>query len=112
MRLQETLEDSAKTMRVLLEHGANATVADEDGYTALHWAAACDNEVAVAVLVKEAHVDINSRCSDKFGKETALHRGARMGNVDAVQALLEHGVSSQAIRQSRVVYRPSLTDCP
>jgi hypothetical protein len=87
----EKLEDSAKTMRVLLKHGANASVADEDGYTALHWAAACDNEVAVAILVAEARVDINCRCSARFGTETALHRGARMGNVDAVQALLEHG---------------------
>ena len=87
----EKLEDSAKTMRVLLEHGANAVVADEDGYTALHWVAACDNEVAVGILVAEAHVDINSRCSARFGTETALHRGARMGNVDAVQALVEHG---------------------
>ena len=93
----ETLDDSAKTMRVLLEHGANAAVADEDGYTALHWAAACDNEVAVAVLVKEARVDINSRCSAKFGTETALHRGARMGNVDAVQGLLEHGADLSAL---------------
>lgn len=87
----EKLEDSAKTMRVLLKHGANASAADEDGYSALHWAAACDNEVAVSILVAEAHVDINSRCSARFGTETPLHRGARMGNVDSVQALLEHG---------------------
>ena len=87
----EKLEDSATTMRVLLKYGANASAADEDGYTALHWAAACDNEVAVSILVGEAHVDINSRCSARFGTETPLHRGARMGNVDAVQALLEHG---------------------
>jgi acetoin utilization deacetylase AcuC-like enzyme len=87
----ENLENSAETMRVLLHNGANASVADEDGYTALHWAAACDNEVAVSILVAEARVDVDCRCSARFGTETALHRGARMGNVDAVQALLEHG---------------------
>lgn len=92
----EKLEDSAKTMRVLLNYGANASVADEDGYTALHWAAACDNEVAVSILVAEAQVNINSRCAARFGTETALHRGARMGNVDAVQALLEHGADLRA----------------
>jgi ankyrin len=78
------VENSAVVIKVLLEHGANVRASDEDGYTALHWAAACDNQVAVPVLV-EAGAEINLRCTDVG--ETPLHRAARVGHVDAIEAL-------------------------
>ena len=78
----EKLPESAAVCRVLLSHGADASASDEDDYTALHWAAACDNEVAVALLVSEAKMAVDCRCGQD---ETALHRAARMGNVDATQ---------------------------
>eukprot|EP01047_Picozoa_sp_COSAG01_P102479 COSAG01_NODE_32062_length_587_cov_0.625000_1_plen_153_part_01 len=37
------LDRAAATCAVLLQHRANTTAADEDGYTPLHWAAACGN---------------------------------------------------------------------
>lgn len=40
---------SAETVRLLLDAGATPGIVDNEGYTAAHWAAACDNLEALKV---------------------------------------------------------------
>jgi hypothetical protein len=74
---------------LLLEKGANASAIDEDGYSALHWAAACDGAVLVPLLVK-AGAACDVKCSEG---ESPLHRAARMGHAATIKELVLAGAS-------------------
>lgn len=56
--------------RILLQHGADVNASDEDGYSGLHWAAACDASDVIAMLVKAGAI-CDVKCVDG---ETPLHR--------------------------------------
>jgi hypothetical protein len=74
-------------VRLLLEHGADPNIKNENGRTPLHWAAREDH-VEVARLLLEHGADPNIQ--DKDGL-TPLHVAAFYGHVEVVELLLEHG---------------------
>lgn len=80
-------ESRVGLLQLLLKSGAEATKADDDGYTALHWAAAIGSMDVMAPLV-EAGVDVNVLC--KAG-EAPLHRSARLGWADCVEEVVRLG---------------------
>ena len=60
----------------------------------LHYAALCGVQDVAAFLINERLQDVNVRGFDK--KETPLHVASRLGHVDIVRLLLEHGADAQA----------------
>ncbi|XP_054758955.2 ankyrin-3-like [Lytechinus pictus] len=81
---------SSEACKLLKEAGADATLADLDGLTALHCAVTCDHPSCVETLLKEcdAAVDV----PDKNGC-TPLFYAASMEQLGNVQTLLESGAS-------------------
>ena len=65
--------------------GAEACAADEDGYTALHWAAAIGTPDVMPRLAA-AGVGVNTVCREG---EAPLHRAARLGWSECVEELLK-----------------------
>eukprot|EP00965_Chrysotila_dentata_P121864 4028123-Pleurochrysis_carterae.AAC.1 len=61
--------------------------ADNDGYTALHWAAACGHTDVVDALISAG---ADGSATDAKG-ETPLHRAARLGRTEAVKRLVKSG---------------------
>ena len=75
------------TCLLLLNCGADIRMADLDGYSVLHWAAACaDIEVLKFVLSRWTL----SEATKGHDGETPLHRACRIGRVRNVQALITH----------------------
>ena len=65
-------------------------IADDDGFTALHWAAAMGNVESVTTLLDNgADVD----CVGKPGGETALHRAARFVHLTTIAELARRGAT-------------------
>lgn len=70
-------------VRLLLEHGADATLRDADGLTALSHAVHGDNEESIRLL-------LNAGLNPHDEPRSLLHRAAREGYVRALAALLRH----------------------
>jgi SHAQKYF class myb-like DNA-binding protein len=84
--------------KLLLKAGADANVLDQQGNSALHWAArAGDREVAEMLLLK--NVPLDGRNQDG---ESPLHWGMRAGlaAADAVGLLLDNGARAAALSKS------------
>ncbi len=85
-----TLPDAAKAgdldaVRALLRQGADVNRAEDDGLTALHWAAIHgDAQMAQMLIVAGANVQAKTR----LGAYTPLHMAAENGNVALVRVLL------------------------
>ncbi|MGD8329966.1 MAG: ankyrin repeat domain-containing protein [Acidobacteriota bacterium] len=80
-------------VRALLRHGADVNAPQNDGMTALHWAALEDDADLAGMLVYAgAWLDVGTR----LGGYTPLHLAARSGSLAAMQALLEAGADPQA----------------
>ena len=69
----------------LFAHGADIGSCDRDGFTAVHWAAACGDRVVLNMLLKREPSSIHSRSENG---DTPLHRASRMGRVENIAALL------------------------
>lgn len=85
-----SLEEEEKALEIvglLIDKGVTLALKDKQGYTAVHWAAACGHNKALKLLL-DAKSDVDAQCD--FG-ETALHRAARLGFVECVQTLVEAG---------------------
>jgi len=78
---------SAETVRLLLDAGAMPGIVDNEGYTAAHWAAACNNLEALKLLIKANSSLVHS---ESLAGETALFRAARLGHGRVVEFLLEN----------------------
>lgn len=72
----------------LADHGASLAATDIDGYTALHWAAACGGASATRALLKRLPGLVNRRCAKG---ETALMRACRLGRDECISVLIEAG---------------------
>jgi ankyrin repeat protein len=82
--------------QVLLEHGASASIATNEGETALHIVSRGEYDsqeqgVSTARLLLERGVDVNTQRKDGW---TSLHRAAFKGRVELTQVLLEHGANA------------------
>ena len=75
----------------LMEAGADVNIADENGKTALHWAAAVNNVDAVNTLLKNNA----NRDAQDHKDETPLFLAAREGSFQAAKALLDHGANRE-----------------
>lgn len=78
----------AKTVRVLVEKGANVNAADARGYTALHLAVMEKRIETVRELIKSG---ANANAEEYGNKCTPLHLACMMGKVEVVKELVEAG---------------------
>ena len=72
--------------KLLIENGANPRARDARGYTPLHWAALKGYGHVVALLVRKADCDVQSKAGI-----TPLLQAAAQGYVEVVQLLLSAG---------------------
>ena len=92
---------------MLIENGADLSAHDNNGRTALHWAAAGNNVDALNILINEYRLDVNSAptvatytnsfFNDLIHFSTPLHMAAYEGQVDAIKVLLENGANKDAV---------------
>jgi ankyrin repeat protein len=77
-----------KTVRALLQQGADVNAARPDGMTALHWAAEKnDAELADMIL----YAGGNPKAVTRIGAYTPLHVASRQGSIAVVEKLLKAG---------------------
>lgn len=75
----------------MLRVDANTNLLDKNGYTALHWAAAVDNAMAVQTLISHsADIDFPN-CRG----ETPLFLSAKEGSTDCVRVLMQNAANTQ-----------------
>ena len=87
-----TTGDAAKLRELLDAEGVNVDAQDEEGRTALHFAAGYGElECAKLLLAKGAAVDLVDN-----NKNTALHYAAGYGQAESVKLLLEGGADKGA----------------
>lgn len=91
--------------RLLMEHGVDFTLADNEGRTALHWCIPRDQVKTMGVLLECAAIHqseewelfINHRRSTTL--TTALHDACAKGNDELAFLLLEHGADYKSLDQ-------------
>jgi uncharacterized protein len=86
-------------VRALLQQGADVNAAQNDGLTALHWAALNDSEEIVSLLL---YAGATVRPLTRVGGYTPLHLAARGGHSGVVQALLGAGASANVFTTTGV----------
>jgi len=84
---------SCEVARVLLGHGADTEIRDDDGRSPLDVASE-NGEVEMLQVLLEHDVDVNS--SDENGRWTALHFASGCGEVEIARLLLENGADVNA----------------
>jgi ankyrin repeat protein len=77
---------------LLLEHGADANVRDQNGQAPLHDAASNGHFQVVRLLLAKG-ADVNAEMHDDL---TPLHNAARSGNAQIVRLLLDRGADVNA----------------
>jgi uncharacterized protein len=82
--------DTAAVKR-LLQGGADVNAAQEDGMTALHWAAQKGDPELVGMLLSAG---ANVRATTRLGGYTPIHLASQAGHARVVAALLAAGASS------------------
>jgi ankyrin repeat protein len=91
VRTLPVLGDVASAIRLLIEAGARATAADNDGITPPHWAAGQGMADICRVLI-QAGANVNARDSSRY---TPLHQAAS-GHLEAARVLVEAGAEINA----------------
>lgn len=82
-----------KIVELLIRSGADPSITDQFGQTALHWAADKGNVNIITILCKAMkREDINTQIPNR--KQTALHFAVQKGHCDTVISLLEYGAAS------------------
>ncbi|MCA0753788.1 ankyrin repeat domain-containing protein [Paenibacillus sp. N4] len=85
-------EGDAAQVSLLLDRGANPDVTDEEGWTALMWAAQL-NDTETALLLLEAGADPD--IAEQSYEETALMVAIYNGSVEMTALLLEQGANPE-----------------
>lgn len=88
------MKGDATQIKKLIASGADVDVAQNDGMTALHWAADRGDSATVAALIK-AKADVKSMTVN--GGYTPLMLAARSGNAAVVKELLAAGADPKAV---------------
>ena len=86
-------------VKVLLEHGADASIADHEGSTALHLAARAGRCEVLRLLlsVSRAQGRLDDLLRARDGEErTAVHEAARKGKIRALETLFSFDESEDA----------------
>jgi len=76
-------------MQFLVEHGADPTVQDKDGWTPLHLASQ-NGHIGVVQFHVEHGADPTAQDKDRW---TPLHSASKNGHAEIVQFLIEHGAN-------------------
>ncbi|MGB1841623.1 MAG: ankyrin repeat domain-containing protein [Longimicrobiales bacterium] len=87
------------TIRVLLREGADVNAAQNDGMSALHWAAQNDDAAVIEVLL---YAGANMAATTRLGGYTPLHLAGRAGNASALEALLSGGSDPRTLTSTGV----------
>jgi len=78
---------SAYAVRTLIGFGADVKLADSQGYTAVHWAAQCNQPEVIDVLSRaKADLDVTNMQGD-----TAYVMAIKSNSPDALQRLIDAG---------------------
>lgn len=77
----------ARTAFMLIKKGASVNATDEEGVSALHYAARAQS---LEILEEMIHLHAYINCQTIKG-ETALHDAARLGFLQGCKLLLTHG---------------------
>lgn len=64
--MKAALNGHAFVTRYLIQHGANTSKSDKDGWTALHNAASRDHRDVASVLIVDGDAETNSRSKTGF----------------------------------------------
>ncbi|MDE3001730.1 MAG: ankyrin repeat domain-containing protein [Gemmatimonadota bacterium] len=88
-----------EAVRSLLRDGADVNAAQNDGMSALHWAAQNDDGAVIEVLL---YAGANTAATTRLGGYTALHLAGRAGNAEALDALLTGGADADAVTTTGV----------
>ncbi|TVQ82518.1 MAG: ankyrin repeat domain-containing protein [Micavibrio sp.] len=81
-------QNNIEAARLLLESGADPDGEDEEGSTALRWAARCGNTEILSLLIEKG---ADPNLADKADKMTALHYAVFERNSETVAKLLKAG---------------------
>lgn len=93
--LEKDLDRLYYVKQLLATPGVNAKAADQDGFTALHWAAWSGMPYSALLLV-EAGLDVNAAEGNGY---TPLMLAALRGNKDVVRMLLQLGANPAAVNK-------------
>ena len=85
---------NVECIEALLNNGADATIADQDGRLALHWASASGYSQCVRILCKRHPDKMNWKSALRDGQRTALHLAIANNHYSVVAALLECGANA------------------
>ena len=85
---------SAEAMEAILQHGAQANVADAYGWLPVHYAVYHDSPACLEVL-KQYGADLNAAAPGQRG-ETPLMVAAQYAKLETIRLLLAQGVNAEA----------------
>jgi ankyrin repeat protein len=79
-------------IKVLIKHGAQINLKDENGYTALH-NSVCENHIDCVRLLLELGADVNSQIDNSYdyGGYSPLHFTPVYNKINMTKLLLEYG---------------------
>jgi len=102
------IEGAARSLKALLVGGADVSLVDKDGNTALHWAAQKGNTACISLLLDAgAALEAKNRCAARHRPRrlyltlcrigrTPLGLAAFVGHSEAVALLLERGANANS----------------
>ncbi len=88
---EAAMNRDAEAVRALLKQGADVNAAQNDGTTALHWAAVNGDEPLASMLLSAG---ANVRATTRLGAYTPLHLASRQGDAHLVEVLVDRGGAS------------------